>query len=203
MDTKIKICGLKRSEDIEYVNKYRPDYIGFVFFPPSSRFVTVEQAVQLRQMLDPEITAVGVFLDNSLSEILEVIQSGAVDMVQLHGETASELVKVIKGSTAMPVIEAFSIETADDVASAEASIADYVLLDHGPGGGGTTFDWGLLSDINKPWFLAGGLNPGNVTDALKICDPYAVDVSSGVETDKLKDEEKIKSFVDKVRRNNE
>jgi len=199
MDTKIKICGLKRDEDIQYVNEFLPEYIGFVFYPPSSRFVTVEQAVSLSNQVDKRITKVGVFLDNTLGEILEVIQSGAIDIVQLHGETAPELVKAIKGSTAMPVIEAFSIEDAGDVKTAEESLADYVLLDHGPGGGGSTFDWNLLSDIDKPWFLAGGLNPSNVQEALAICTPYAVDVSSGVETNKLKDKDKIEAFISKVR----
>ena len=202
MNTKIKICGLKRDIDIQYVNEYKPEYIGFVFYPPSSRFVTPDQAAKLRESLSSDITPVGVFLDNSLSEILEAIQSGAIDIIQLHGETAPDLVKTIKASTAMPVIEAFSIETKEDVERANESIADFVLLDHGPGGGGTPFDWSLLEDINKPWFLAGGLNPDNVEAALNVSKPYAVDVSSGVETDKLKSPEKMKEFIEKVRKYN-
>lgn len=198
MSTKIKICGLKRQEDIEYVNIYKPDYIGFVFFPPSSRYVTKEKACELRKELSPEIIPVGVFLDNSLDEILEIVESGAIDIVQLHGKTAPDLVRALKDKISLPIMEAFTIKSNEDIEKALCSDADMILLDNGAGGTGQSFDWRLLKKLKRPYFLAGGLNPDNVVQALEN-KPFGVDTSSGVETNKLKDLNKIKTFIEKVR----
>lgn len=203
-ETKIKICGLKRPEDIAYVNEYKPDYIGFVFFPPSSRYVSLEKAILLREKLDSKIIPVGVFLDNPIDEVLEVAKSGAVDMIQLHGKTAPELVNIIKEEklTDLPVMEAISVTKEADIEYAMTSKADFILLDNGPGGTGETFNWELLNKVERPYFLAGGLNADNVCDALKL-HPYGVDTSSGVETEKIKDADKIRKFIAAVRNKEE
>lgn len=200
MSTKIKICGLKRPEDIEYVNEFKPEYVGFVFFPPSSRYVDVKTACELSAKLDKDIIPVGVFLDNTLEEILEVAESNAVSMLQFHGVTAPEIVSRIKKDklTALPLIEAFSIKTHDDVERAVKSEADYILLDNGAGGTGSAFDWNLLGNVDRDFFIAGGLNAQNVAEVLKL-NPYAVDTSSGVETQKIKDRSKIGDFINRVR----
>lgn len=198
MPAKIKICGLKRAEDIEYVNEYRPEYAGFVFFPPSSRYVTLEEAKALSGRLSPDIIPVGVFLDNTLEEILEVEKSGAVKVLQIHGKDAPLLVRKLKEISSLPVWEAVTVKSKADVERARESAADMVLLDNGPGGTGEKFDWSLLRDIGRDFFLAGGLNKENVREALK-CRPYGVDTSSGVETDRLKDRDKIRDFIYTVR----
>lgn len=200
MSVKIKICGLKRNEDIEYVNEFKPEYVGFVFYPPSSRYVDTKTAVRLSSLLDPDIIPVGVFLDNTLEEVYEVALSGAVKMLQFHGKTAPDIIeKIIEDKvTALPLMEAFSIKDSDDIKRACESKADYILLDNGPGGTGETFDWGLLKRMGRDFFIAGGLNAENVSEAIKL-NPFGVDTSSGVETDKLKDYEKIKKFIATVR----
>lgn len=198
MAVKIKICGLKRPEDIEYVNECRPDYTGFVFFPLSSRYVTVEKAKELKQGLSPGIIPVGVFLDNTLEEILEVAESRTAQILQLHGKTAPALVRKLKETVTLPVWEAVPISSEADMQRIETSPADMVLLDHGQGGTGEIFDWSLLGNIRREFFLAGGLNASNIREALK-CKPYGVDVSSGVETNKMKDRDKIKEFIQIVR----
>ena len=198
-ETKIKICGLKRPEDIECVNALHPDYIGFVFFSKSSRLVSEQQAAELRSKLDPAITVVGVFLENEFEEIVSLAKKGIIDIVQVHGTKNRAMIEELRKEITNPIIEAFSIDTQEDVLAAGASKADYVLLDHGAGGGGQVFDWSLLDGIQREFFLAGGLNPENVENAVNRYKPFAVDVSSGVETDKVKDPDKIYDFITKVR----
>lgn len=198
MAVKIKICGLKRSEDIQYVNEYRPDYVGFVFFPPSLRYVTVEKAQQLRKSLSPNIIPVGVFLDNTLEKILEVAESKTVQILQIHGKTAPKIVKELKRITTIPVWEAISVNSEADIQKAKKSLADMVLLDHGQGGTGKIFNWKLLENVGRAFFLAGGLNALNIKEALK-CNPYGVDTSSGVEKNNIKDREMIREFIKIVR----
>lgn len=198
-ETGIKICGLKRMQDIECVNACKPDYIGFVFFSKSSRLVSIEEAACLKKQLSSDIKAVGVFLENEYDEIIELVNRGIIDIIQVHGSRNREMIPALKAEVSVPIVEAFSIDSTEDVELANQSIADFVLLDHGAGGGGETFDWSLLAGINRPYFLAGGLNPANVKTAISLCNPYAVDVSSGVETDKLKDPEKIREFINIVR----
>lgn len=198
MAVKIKICGLKRSEDIQYVNEYRPDYVGFVFFPPSLRYVTVEKAQQLRKSLSPNIIPVGVFLDDTLEKILEVAESKTVQILQIHGKTAPKIVKELKRITTIPVWEAISVNSEADIQKAKKSLADMILLDHGQGGTGKIFNWKLLRNIGRAFFLAGGLNAFNIKEALK-CNPYGVDTSSGVEKNNIKDREMIREFIKIVR----
>lgn len=196
--TKIKLCGLSRTQDIEAANKLKPDYIGFVFAAKSKRRVSPLKATELKSRLDPEIKAVGVFLDDDLDAVAAMMNLGIVDLVQLHGSEDEEYIKKLRTITDKPVIKAFIINSAEDVKRVEASTADYILLDGGKGEG-KAFDWSLLKNIRRPYFLAGGLNPGNAADAVRTLAPFAVDVSTGIETDGKKDEEKMTAFVNAVR----
>ena len=196
--TKIKLCGLSRTQDIEAANKLKPDYIGFVFAAKSKRRVSPLKATELKSRLDPEIKAVGVFLDDDLDAVAAMMNLGIVDLVQLHGSEDEEYIKKLRTITDKPVIKAFIINSAEDVKRAEASTADYILLDGGKGEG-KAFDWSLLKNIRRSYFLAGGLNPGNAADAVRTLAPFSVDVSTGIETDGKKDEEKMTAFVNAVR----
>ena len=197
--TKIKLCGLSRDCDIETANKLKPDFIGFVFAAKSKRRVTHLQAAELKSKLDPEIKAVGVFLDDDLDMVASMMNLGIVDVVQLHGTEDEEYLAKLRTITDKPIIKAFVIRSEDDVKRAEESSADYVLLDGGKGEG-KAFDWSLLKEIKRPFFLAGGLNTENVAAAVKSLRPFAVDVSTGVETDGVKDTEKMTAFVAEVRK---
>ncbi len=197
--TKIKTCGLRRTEDIAFANELKPDYIGFVFAKASKRYVSPEQAKVLRCALRPEICAVGVFVDEPIEQMLAMVESGVIDAVQLHGAETQETVRALKSKTQAPIIQAFRIATRENVRLAEQSYADFILLDHGGGGTGESFDWSLLDGIKRPFFLAGGLSAQNVGEAIARYRPYAVDSSSKLETDGVKDYEKMKAFVEAVR----
>ena len=171
--TRIKICGLTRLEDIDAVNELKPEYVGFVF-AKSRRQITKEHAVTLRRYLDPEIQAVGVFVNELPAIVAGYLEGG-------------ELIK------------AFSIKTREDVEKAKKSSADYILLDHGKGGTGESFDWSLIRNMDRPYFLAGGLNAENVEQAILQTHPFAVDISSGVETDGVKDPKKITECIRRIR----
>ena len=197
--TRIKLCGLTRPEDIEIANALSPYYIGFVFYEKSRRYVEEEKARGLKSLLSKEIKAVGVFVDEAPGKIAHLLDSGIIDIAQLHGGEDEGYIKKLKTLSDKPVIKAFRVESKDDVKRAEDSIADFVLLDSGQGSG-NTFDWELLSDIKRDYFLAGGLDPGNVSDAIRALHPFAVDVSSGIETDHIKDKNKMAAFVSAVRK---
>ena len=197
--TKIKLCGLSRMQDIETANQLKPDFIGFVFAQKSKRRVSHLKATELKGKLDPAVKAVGVFLDDDLDMVGSLMNLGIVDMVQLHGSEDEEDISKLRTITDKPIIKAFIINSAEDVKRAESSTADYILLDGGKGSG-KAFDWTLLKDIKRPYFLAGGLNPDNAADAVASLKPYAVDVSTGIETDGVKDAEKMTAFVSAVRK---
>ena len=197
MSTKIKMCGLTRNEDIESANEVRPDFIGFVFAQKSSRYVTPEKAAELVRGLDEGIVPVGVFVDSDFDEIVHAVKLGAIRIAQLHGNEPEELVKRLQ-ENGVPVIRAFQIKSEDDVKKAETSCADHILLDSGKGSG-LTFDWSVLKNAKRPYFLAGGLDPENVSHAVTDLHPYAVDVSSGLETDGVKDKNKMIKFAEAVR----
>ena len=196
--TKLKMCGLSRIEDIQAANAIKPDYIGFVFAEISKRRVSALEASKLKSKLDPEIKAVGVFLNDKLDFVASMLNLGIVDLVQLHGSENEAYIEKVREITNKPIIKAFIIRSKEDVEHAERSTADYILLDGGKGQG-KAFDWSLLKDIKRPYFLAGGLNPENVGDAVKALKPYAVDVSTGIETDGVKDREKMTAFAGAVR----
>ncbi len=197
---KIKLCGLTRPCDIEAVNELQPDYIGFVFAKKSRRYVSPEKAAELRAMLDPGIRVVGVFVNEDPEQIAALLKAGTIDIAQLHGQEGEAEICKLQDLTDHPLIQAFRIDTEKDVERANASTADYVLLDSGAGGTGTTFDWDLLQAIRRPYFLAGGLDTENLGTVKAKLDPYGVDVSSGIETDGYKDKEKMTAFVAAVRK---
>jgi phosphoribosylanthranilate isomerase len=197
--TRIKICGLKREADIEAVNLLKPDYIGFVF-ARSFRQISAEKAAALKKKLSPDIKAVGVFVNGDPACIEQLLLEGIIDMAQLHGNETEETVRRIREKTGKPVIKAVSVRTAADLKIWKNSSADFLLLDHGNGGSGEAFDWSILKDFDRPYFLAGGLNPDNIAAALIKVRPPGVDVSSGVETDGYKDRRKIAAFIKAVRK---
>lgn len=203
--SKVKICGLKRPQDIESVNKFLPDYIGFVF-APSKRQVSLEIAQQLKALLHPSIKTVGVFVNESIEKIVQYEQLGIINIVQLHGDENLVYIKELKKSSSLPIIKAFRIKDEKSLENQcnliENSILDSVLLDaFSPvkyGGLGESFDWNLLEKIQRPYFLAGGIGIDNIDEALAH-KPYAVDVSSKVETDGMKDERKVRELIEKIR----
>ena len=199
--TKIKICGLFRECDIEYANRLLPDYIGFVFFSKSRRHVSAQRAKELKKALDKGIKTVGVFVNESPEFICKLYDDGVIDFAQLHGAEDNTYIKNLRSFCAVPIIKAFSVREEQDIASAEMSYADYILLDNGDGGTGCAFNWDFLLKIKRPYFLAGGLSPANIGDAVGRFHPFAVDVSSGVETDGFKDFDKMKLMTETVRLN--
>jgi len=197
--TKVKICGLFRECDIDYVNRYKPDFAGFIFWPKSHRYVTDEKAAALRQKLDKDIKAVGVFVDESRERIADIANKGIIDIIQLHGNETDEDIRYLKAATGKQVIKAVKIKDGSEIAAWDDSSADYLLLDSGMGTG-KPFDWNTVGKRpKKEFFLAGGLGAENIQEAIKLFSPFAVDLSSSVETDKVKDAEKIKTVIERVR----
>lgn len=197
---KIKLCGLTRPCDIEAVNELQPDYIGFVFAKKSRRYVSPEKAEELKAMLAPGIQAVGVFVNEEPEQIVSLLEAGTIDVAQLHGQEDEREIRRLRELTDHPLIQAFRIDTEQDVERANDSTADYVLLDSGAGGTGTVFDWDLLQAIRRPYFLAGGLDTENLGTVKAKLNPYGIDVSSGIETDGYKDKEKMTAFVAAARK---
>ena len=202
--TKIKLCGLSRPRDILAANQLRPEYIGFVFAPESKRYIAPKGAAELKELLDPNIQAVGVFVNETAETVARLLNRGVIGAAQLHGQEDASYVEAVKEQTGRPVVQAFSIRTQEDVQRAFASPADYILLDQGGGGTGRTFDWSLLerskaAENKTPFFLAGGLGVDNLEEAIRTTRPFAVDLSSSLETDGRKDAGKIREAVRIVR----
>jgi phosphoribosylanthranilate isomerase len=222
---KIKICGLTRPEDVDAVNAARPDYIGFVFARRSRRYVSFEQAAKLRARLDDGVTPVGVFTNADAEDIAGLAARGVIGMVQLHGDESAVYLAGLRGLLAaasaayVPVIRAIPAEALRsealrsealraNVPEAAGGRPDYFLVDHGGGGTGEPFDWRELRGLHRdgllypdsalsggiPFFLAGGIDESNIGAALAL-GPYAVDVSSGAETNGGKDPERIARLV--------
>lgn len=198
--TRIKLCGLSRPCDIEAANELKPDYIGFVFASKSRRYVSPEKAAELKKLLHPDILAVGVFVNEEIRLIADLLNKGVIDVAQLHGREDEAYVRKLRSHTSKPLIQAFRIDTSENVETAQRASADFILLDSGEGGTGRPFNWELLQSIRRPYFLAGGLTPENVGDAVASLQPFGVDVSSGIETDGVKDKEKMTAFVAAVRK---
>ena len=196
---KIKICGIKRLEDIEIVNRYKPDYIGFVF-ADSKRKVSHDLAKELMNNLDSDIIPVGVFVDSPQDEILKLFDEGIIEIAQLHGSESEQYILDLKKRTngELKIINAIEMTQEIDLLKYNDSSSDYLLLDSGKGSG-KTFDWSLIrKDIKKEFFLAGGLNSENVAPAINEFNPYAIDLSSSLETDGFKDENKIKEIMEVI-----
>ncbi len=200
--TKIKICGLTRVQDIEAVNRWRPDYIGFVF-AKSKRQITSCQANMLKDKLSPDIKAAGVFVNASVQMIVSLFNAGVIEIVQLHGDEDEDYIKELKEALKCPVIKAVSVRSKEQILSAEHLDCDFLLLDTyhkgKRGGSGIAFDHALIPALTKPYFLAGGLNNCSIGRAILDNHPYGVDISSGVETDGVKDERKIKEIIETIR----
>ena len=201
--TRIKLCGLTRPCDIEWANALTPDYIGFVFARRSRRYVSPERAKALRDGLYSDISAVGVFVNEAPEVVSALLNDGVIDIAQLHGGEDEDYIQALRALTDRPLIQAFRIDGVRDLKRARASSADHILLDHGAGGTGSAFDWTILKDFDRPCFLAGGLGPDNVAQAVKAIRLFAVDVSSGIETDGVKDVLKMTAFVNAVRNANQ
>ena len=193
--SKIKICGLRREQDIDYVNELKPDFIGFILTEGFRRSISRDCAKRLKACLSKDITAVGVFVNERAETVNAFVAEGIIDIVQLHGDESADLCKQINA----PVIKFLKCdgEIQQKISRYENAV-DYFLFDSGTGTG-NTFDWSMIPKTDKPFFLAGGLGSDNLKKAIKDVNPYAVDLSSSVETDGFKDYEKIKTVTEIVR----
>lgn len=198
---KIKICGIRSKEDIELVNQYKPDYIGFIFYPPSPRFLSFEKAKDLKLKLTDNVKSVGVFVDEDVDVIIEQFKNGCFDIVQLHGDEDQKDIELLQ-KYGIPVIKAIKIKDKDSLRSIHEYDPDYFLFDiydkKKVGGTGEKFNWELLKHYTHhiPFFLAGGLNHENIETAFEY-NPHVLDISSGVETDYKKDSQKFKKLFKK------
>lgn len=216
---KLKICGLKTIDDIKVVNKYIPDYIGFVF-ANTKRFVSDEQALEMKKALDPRIKAVGVFVNEPVNHVIALAKQGIIDVAQLHGQESDAYIKVLKYETGIPVIKAIKVQTSEQVIRNLSLVADMHLFDTYKkdvlGGTGERFDLDILNHALEQvpienYFLAGGLTPENAADILNKQIEFdadkkengfiGLDISTGVESDGVKDESKIKEFICNIRGN--
>lgn len=199
--TRIKLCGLTRPEDIAAANALQPEYIGFVFAAKSKRAVSREMAAALKAQLSPQIQAVGVFVSETPEAVASLLNTGIIDIAQLHGQEDETYIRHLRSLTNKQLVRAFRVDGPESLAKAGKSPADLILLDSGAGGTGTAFDWTVLDKFSRLYFLAGGLGPDTVGNAVKRFHPYAVDVSSGIETAGKKDPAKMAAFVAAVRKN--
>lgn len=200
MNTKIKICGVRTLEDIQSVNEAKPDYCGFILNVPNSRrTISATQLERLREKLQDGICPVGVFVNEQQEIIIDLVKRGLIMAVQLHGKESEKYVADLKEKIQVPVIKAFPVTGRQTVEKAEISKADYVLFDYKEGGSGKSFDWKLICRIGKPFFMAGGIGIHNMKEAVERFQPYALDVSSSVETNGKKDREKILEAVRRLR----
>ena len=195
--TKIKLCGLVRREDAEAANAAMPDWAGLVF-DAGRHFVSDERAAEIRHTLSEKIPAVGVFVRDDPAHIISLVQRGIIQYVQLHGGETEEYLAALKREIDCPIIRVISVKETKDVLAWKETAADYLLLDHGRGGTGKSFDWKQIPPIEKPWIMAGGIGEANLAAALAY-HPFGVDISSGAETDGHKDREKMIRLVRMVR----
>ena len=202
---KVKICGIKNLHDVQAVNKHKPDFAGFVFYPLSKRYVSLIVARRLKAALNRHIKTVGVFVNAPVEEIAAAAEMGIIDLVQLHGDEGKAYIAELKKICRLPIIKAVRVQDENDIKRADYYNCDYLLFDtysqSAYGGTGRQFNTQLLKGvkIHKPYFIAGGLNAENVRRAIKGLKPFAADVSGGVETDGGKDAAKIKAFIKQVK----
>lgn len=201
---KLKLCGIRRPEDISYANAFPPDYIGFVF-ARSKRQVTAETAAELTQKLRHDIQTVGVFVNEPLENLLHIAQTARLDILQLHGDEDDAYIATLRQYTGLPVWKAVRVTDAESLQRADNLAVDRLLLDSfspaSYGGTGKTANWAVIQTARpcKPFFLAGGLTVDNLKEAIGAVHPDGVDLSGGIETDGYKDKEKIKAVVERVR----
>ncbi|MCQ2505225.1 MAG: phosphoribosylanthranilate isomerase [Saccharofermentans sp.] len=191
----VKFCGLRREEDIKSVNATGPDLVGFILVKGRRRYIEPEVIRSLRVGLDKDIKVVGVFIDEDINVVKSLIEDKTIDIAQLHGSESNEYIKELKASTGATIIKAIGIRSPEDIKRAEESCADLIIVDSPGGGTGSPFDWELLKKIKREYILAGGINVDNLPEAMLKLNPYGFDISSGIETDGLKDEEKMKAVM--------
>jgi phosphoribosylanthranilate isomerase len=193
--TKIKICGLKREEDILFVNEYRPDFIGFVF-AKSKRQIGFDTAKKLKNILNENIKSVGVFVNDTIENIRELCENKIIDLIQLHGNESSSYIFELRKKISIPIIKAVAV--AENFTIPDLDV-NYFLFDtlnkENFGGTGKSFDWNKIKNFKQPYFLAGGLNSTNIEIAIKKIKPFCIDISSGVETNEIKDKNKINEVM--------
>lgn len=202
--TKVKICGLKTVQEVEIVNKFYPDYIGFIF-APTKRQISLQQAKLLKQRIKPTSQTVGVFVNEPIENILVYESAGVIDMIQIHGDEDLGYINLLRNASKLPIMKAIRIKDKytleENKVLLENQLLDYVLLDtyhkETYGGTGESFDWRMLSKVKRPYFLAGGIGSDNVEEAMKH-HPYAVDISSKIETEGMKDEKKLAELFRKI-----
>ena len=198
--TRIKLCGMFREADILGVNAVLPDYVGFVIdFPKSKRSLTREQAAELSSQVAEGIIRVGVFVDEPIEYVAELFDAGTIDVAQLHGHEDEGYIGRLREVSDVRICQAFQVRDTTAIERARMSSADMVLVDAGQGTG-HAFDWSLLKGIDRDFILAGGLSPDNVEAAIEQVRPWGVDMSSGIETDGVKDPEKMRAAVAAVRK---
>lgn len=198
--SRVKICGITDVKEVEFLNELKPDYIGFVF-AAGRRKISPEKALELKKHTDDSIQTVGVFVNEDIDRIVQIVESGATDIIQLHGDEDAEYIKKLKIRTKKEIIKAVRVRNANDIEKSKNTEADYILYDtfvkDAYGGSGRTFDWEMLPKGEK-YFLAGGISADNADIALSY-EPYCIDVSSGVETEGKKDKEKVRKLIEKIR----
>lgn len=204
---KIKMCGLRRPEDIIYANECIPDYIGFVF-AESKRKVSAQKAQELGKQLDPSIKEVGVFVNEAAENLISEAWQSGIDIIQLHGDEDREYIEKVKWQTGKEIWKAVRVRTAEDIQKAMELPADKLLLDSfsedSYGGTGKVMDFDVLrqADIHKPYFIAGGLTIDILPGILEDTEPYGIDISSGIETGGVKDRDKMIRVIQFVRGGN-
>lgn len=194
----IKICGLFRPEDAEYVNEALPDFAGFIFWEKSRRFVSEKMATEIKKRLDKGIRTVGVFVDEDPEKVLQLLKKGIIDIAQLHGQETEEEVSWLKEQSGKPVWKAVVVKSVEDVKRWRSSAADCLVFDGGLGEG-NVFCWEYLKEIDRPFLLAGGINEERLKELPAMPHLAGIDISSGVETNGVKDREKILRVVKSVR----
>jgi phosphoribosylanthranilate isomerase len=209
MTVEAKICGLSTAETVDAAVRFGARYVGFVTFPKSPRHISTETMRELGARVPKHVMRVGLFVDPDDALLDEKLATGALDMLQLHGSETPERVAAIRQRTAKPVMKAIKVAVADDVEQgikAYAAVADRLMFDAAegilPGGNAMAFDWTILSgrSVPLPWFLAGGLTPENVAEAVRVTGARAVDVSSGVEVGRgVKSIDRIRAFLEQVK----
>ena len=199
--TKIKFCGMRNPQDVITASALGVDYVGFILTQGFRRSIGLGTFCELAGYLDDHRSGakkVGVFVDEPIENILEYYAQ-ELDIIQLHGSEDERCSTALRAKTGKPIIKAFRITCEDDIRAAERSSADFILLDSGTGTG-RTFDHSLIKNIQRPFFLAGGLTADNVSEAIQSLHPYAVDASSSLETDGFKDKNKMAAFAAAVRK---
>lgn len=204
---KIKLCGIRRLKDIQYLNEFKPDYAGFILSEGFRRSVDLSTFCELKSHLDKNIKTVGVFVNEPLEYILKYYAE-ELDVIQLHGDETAEYLQKLKNKVKCKIWRAVRIKNSEDIITADNAVADLLLLDsfsaNEYGGTGKTADWSIINSVNikTPFFLAGGLNMDNICDAVKTVKPYGIDISGGIETDGFKDRNKIEIIMKLIRSGN-